>query len=565
MLNKKLILLLFAIFSITLTGCNEKNYTSGNQEVSPDSPSREQPSSNAADSQPDSPRSMEGLFSDRDKEIGYDESEAVQINLDGSTASCDSPSVSISGASITISGEGTYLLSGSLNHGMVIVDAGKEDKIQLVLNGASIQCDSSAPIYVKQADKVFLTLADGSENTLSASGEFAAIDDNTIDAAIFSKDDLTLNGTGMLKIESKYGHGIVSKDSLVITSGTYQITAARHGLSGKDNVSILNGDFTLDAGKDGIHGANGDDASLGFIFLAGGTFHITAGDDGLHSDADLTIQDGTVQIAKSYEGIEGKVIDIRGGTITVTAEDDGLNASGGNGSESGRNMKQKQDAASDSSIYICISGGSLCVDAGGDGLDSNGNLFVEGGEIFVSGSQKGGNGALDYNGEAKITGGTVAAAGFADMAQNFGENSTQGTILVSFSVQDAGTEVSLTDSENRTLLSYAPAKQYDSVVFSHPGLVAGNSYTVHYGEEHTDIAMDTLVYGNGQGMHGGFNSRGSRKGRHGTQEGEPRELPDGELPQNEQAVPQMPEGEMLQNGQEPTGLPDSGMPEGEPL
>ncbi len=552
MLKKKLFFVLFAIMAITSAGCNGKSQSSGTQDVSPDAPSKEEPSGIAANSQPTEPRSIEGLFSDRDKEIGYDETEAIQIQLNGNTANCDSPSVSISGTSVTISKEGTYLLSGSLDHGMVIVDAGKEDKVQLVLSGASIQSDSSAPIYVRQADKVFLTLADGSENTLTASGEYIAIDDNNIDAAIFSKDDLTLNGTGTLNIQSNYGHGIVSKDSLVVTSGNYQITAARHGLSGKDSVCILNGDFTLEAGKDGIHGANDDDDTLGFIFLAGGNFQISAEDDGLHSDADLTIQDGTIQISKSYEGIEGKTIDIQGGTISVTAQDDGLNASDGSGSETGWDRQQN---SSNSSIYIRISGGSLNIDAGGDGIDSNGNLFVEGGEIFVSGSANGGNGALDYNGEAKITGGTLAAAGFADMAQNFGESSTQGTMLVSFSTQAAGTEVTLTDSENRTLLSYAPAKQYDSVVFSHPDITAGSNYTVQCGEEQTEVAMDTLVYGSGQGMHGGFHGHGNRAGRNRVPEGEPPELPDGQTP------PDLPDGQMPENGQELLDLPDGQTPE----
>ena len=561
MLNKKFTLLLFAIFSITLAGCKEKNVTPENQTVSPDTPSRAETGS-AADPQPSLSRDIESLFTDRDKEIGYDETETAKINLDGGSASCDSPSVSISGTTITITGEGTYLLSGSLDHGMVIVDAGKQEKIQLVLDGASIQCDSSAPIYVRQADKVFVTLADGSENTLSAAGEFISIDDNNIDAAIFSKDDLILNGTGVLNIESAYGHGIVSKDSLVITSGTYQITAARHGLSGKDSVCVLDGEFTLEAGKDGIHGANEDDASLGFLFLAGGNYHIAAGDDGLHSDADLTIQGGTFQITKSYEGIEGKVIDIQGGTIAVTAEDDGLNASDGSGSKEEKNTPQKSgstDSLDDNSIYIRISGGSLSVDAGGDGIDSNGNLFVEGGEIFVSGSQNGGNGALDYNGQAQITGGTVVAAGFADIAQNFGEASTQGTILVSFSLQAAGTEVSLTDSENHTLLSYAPAKQYDSVVLSHPDIAAGSSYTVHCGEEHTEVTMDALVYGGGHGMQGGFHSPGNR--RRGVPEGETPELPEGEPPElPEGEKPELPEGE-------PPELPEGEkleLPEGEP-
>lgn len=503
-------------------------------------------------------RNPDDLFSSRDKEVGYDEEGAVPIFLRQDTASCESSSVAVSGGTVTISGEGVYLLSGSLEHGMVIVDAKKEDKIQLVLDGVSIQCDNSAPIYVKQADKVFITLAPDSQNMLEASGEFASIDENNIDAAIFSKEDLTLNGTGELNIQSSYGHGIVSKNDLVVTSGTYQVKAARHGICGKDSVCISNGSFTVLAGKDGIHGANDEDSSLGFLYISGGGFSITAEDDGIHTDADLTIQGGIIHILGSYEGVEGKSIDIQGGELTVSASDDGLNASDGSGTEAGGGRFQKAGGASDGSIYIRISGGKLFIDAGGDGIDSNGNLYVEGGEVYVSGAEHGGDSALDYDGEGKVTGGIVAATGFAAMAQNFGSSSTQGAMLVGVGAQDARTEVSLQDSKGNQLLSYSPAKPYDSVVFSHPDIVAGESYAISCNGAQTEVTMDTLVYGSGQGTPG----RGQRPGNRPDGQ-EPPELPEGQKPQelpDGQGFPELPDGQKppeLPDGQEPSQLPDS--------
>lgn len=136
------------------------------------------------------------MFTDRDKEVGYDEETAVSVTLADGASSCNNDSVSIADDTITISKEGTYILSGSLSNGQVIIDADENTKIQLVLNNVSINCDTSAAIYVRQADKVFITLASGSENTLSNTSDFVAIDDNNIDAVIFSKDDLTLNGSG---------------------------------------------------------------------------------------------------------------------------------------------------------------------------------------------------------------------------------------------------------------------------------------------------------------------------------------------------------------------------------
>jgi hypothetical protein len=461
------------------------------------------------------------MFTNRDYEIGYDESSSVTITLsdDGSTAS--SSDVTIDGSTITISDEGTYILSGSLTDGMVIIDAGKKDKIQLVLDNVDITSGTSAPIYVKKADKVFVTLASGSSNTLSNGGEFVSIDDNNIDAVIFSKSDLTLNGEGNLTIESPAGHGVVSKDDLVVTSGTYTITASKHGLSGKDSVRIANGTFDITSGKDGLHSENSDDDTLGFTYICGGDFTINADDDGIHAETDLTITDGNINVEKSYEGIEGLTINISGGDIHVVASDDGLNAAGGSsdsfsfgGGGFGGNMQtpdtnvetENTDSSSqDATIYI--SGGTIYVNAEGDGIDSNGTLSISGGEIYVSGPTNGGNGAIDYETSGTITGGIVIAAGASQMAMNFGSDSTQGSILVTTNAQEAGTTVELKDSENNVLAAYTPEKTYDSVVISCPDITTDETYTFTAGTYSTDITMDSLIYGegsNGFGMGGGM-------------------------------------------------------------
>ena len=184
-------------------------------------------------------RLAEAFFSERDYRTEYDASSAVKIFFEGSSAgSSDEKAAVVSGSTVTITDEGCYILSGNLTDGRLIIDAEKSDKIQLVLNGVTLCSESSAAIYVKQADKVFLTTAEGTENTLSNGGSYTAIDENAIDAVIFSKDDLTLNGEGKLTIRAEAGHGIVSKDSLAVTSGVYEITAAEDGMSGKDGVGI---------------------------------------------------------------------------------------------------------------------------------------------------------------------------------------------------------------------------------------------------------------------------------------------------------------------------------------
>lgn len=238
----------------------------------------------------------DGLFSQRDLEQSWDESAAVRIELTGDTASSDSDAVQIDGGTVTITAEGVYVLFGTLSNGSIIVDAGDEDKVQLVLNGVSVTGSDFAAIYAKNADKVFITLAENTENTLVNENGFTEIDDNHVDAVIFSKCDLTLNGAAKLTVTSPVGHGIVSKDELTITGGSYTITASGHGLTGKDSIAIAAGSFVIDSGKDGIHAEDEDDSEAGLIYLADGDFTITAQSDGISASGMLEIAGGNYYI-----------------------------------------------------------------------------------------------------------------------------------------------------------------------------------------------------------------------------------------------------------------------------
>ena len=236
------------------------------------------------------------MFTSRDTDASFEESSAVKIQLKDKASTTDSKAVTITDNVITIKDEGVYILSGTLTDGRIEVAAENTDKIQLVLDGVTINSKTSAPIYVSQADKVFITLKEGSGNTLSNGGSFTAIDDTNIDSVIFSKDDLTVNGTGSLTIKSPAGHGIVSKDDLVIGGGTYNIEAANHGITGKDSVRIADGNMTITAGKDGIHAENVDDAKLGFVYIADGTFNLTTTGDGISGAYYTLVENGTYTI-----------------------------------------------------------------------------------------------------------------------------------------------------------------------------------------------------------------------------------------------------------------------------
>ena len=337
--------------------------------------------------------SFEDAFSSRDLAGTWDAASAISITLNGTSISCNSGAVAVSGSVATITAAGTYRVTGTLSNGSLIVDAGQDDKVQIVLDNASIHSETFAAIYVKQADKVFLTLADGTENALSNGGTFESVDENNVDGAVFSKDDLTLNGSGKLVVNSPAKHGVVCKDDLTITGGTYEITAASHAISAKDGIGVAGGVFTLKAGKDGIQAKNEDDSAKGNVYLAGGTFTITVGDDGVTASATLQMDGGTLDVTAS-EGLEGNYIRINDGVIRVQASDDGITAARKSGGMT---------------PAVEINGGDISVTVGQgdtDCIDSNGNLIITGGTVSVTG-----NSGFDVDGSVTFTGGTVIING----------------------------------------------------------------------------------------------------------------------------------------------------------
>mgnify|MGYP001000383323 FL=1 len=292
--RRKKLLALFCATALSMTavaGCTGTKSSTGNVVSSETETNAEETS---AQSEAGTFSSAD-MFTERDLAGTYEESGAVYVTLSDDGITGETDGVVIDGQMVTITAEGTYIFSGTLSEGQIVVDADNA-KVQIVFDNVDITCASSAAVYVKSAEKVFVTLAEGSQNTLRNTDEYVAIDDNNIDAVIFAKSDLTLNGTGSLTIVSAEGHGIVSKDDLKITGGTYDITAAGHALSGKDSVRIADGTFILTAEKDGIHAENADDEEKGYIYIADGDFTITSDGDGMDASNIVQIEDGTFDI-----------------------------------------------------------------------------------------------------------------------------------------------------------------------------------------------------------------------------------------------------------------------------
>lgn len=441
-------------------------------------------------------------FSDSDLNAEYNADEAQLINLNGSTISSDSSSVKISGTVVTIKSAGTYVITGTLDDGYIVVDAGDSDDVRLVLKNADITSKDYAAIYCLNADNVYITLEDGTNNSLTNSGEFDSKDSNSVDGAIFAKTDITINGSGSLDVSST-DHGIVGKDDVTITGGNISISSTGDGIQANDSVSVKDAVISIICGKDGIQADNDNDLTKGYVYISSGEITIDAGDDGITASSSLQIDDGTISITRSYEGLEGQNVTINGGSITIVSSDDGINAVS---QVSSGDMFQ-----SDGSSLI-ITGGEIYVDTEGDGVDSNGTFEMTGGILTVMGPTSGANGSLDVNGSAVISGGTVVMAGASGMATNF-TDAGQGTALLTVGNQSAGSEITVTDSSGKVILSATSDCSYQSVLVSSPEMEKDGTYTVTAGTYSEIITLSGYIYGSGSGFGFGGGMPGGNPGQ----------------------------------------------------
>lgn len=503
------------------------------------------------------------VYEEEDLDAGWSEEESVVITCDGTEVVMEDSGVEETGNAaaesgiIRITAAGTYILRGTYN-GQIQVDAGKDDLVRLVMDGFNISNESTSPIYGKQSGKIVLILADGTENTVTdgTGYVFESADEDEPDAAIFSKDDLTINGQGTLTVEGNYSNAIRTKDNLKVISGTFNITAVKDGLKGKDSVSIKDGIMQIKTGQDGIKSSNEKDSEQGYVVIEGGTITIQAGDDGIHAETWLTISGGNIDIRESYEGLEGLKVDINGGTIKIKSTDDGINAAGGDGgtgqarAESGQARAESGQARAESGqdqaepgqeqtgrqradmgkaldkmgdehqkmqnnpeAYVRITGGTIEVDAMADGIDSNGNLYVEGGTIYINGPVSDGDGALDYNGTAVINNGIFVAAGSSGMMQGFSEESGQDVLIAYYSErQEAGTSVILTDESGRELLNFTPEKEFSCILISMPDLEQGKTYRLSTADASEEVVLDGIVTQLGERTGGHDRGRGPGSG-----------------------------------------------------
>ena len=478
-------------------------------------------------------------FKNKDFYIDYSTEDTVKIDL---SAPKEADGVKVSGSTVTITEAGTYVLSGTLTDGQIIIDAGDEDDVRLVLENASITCTTTAPIYAKNADKVIISLPENTESTVTDT--VTGTDGNdALTAAIFAKCDLSVNGTGTLNVNANANDGITSEDKLKITGGVLNITSADDGLVGKDAVLIKDGTVHITASGNGIKSTKSE-TDKGYVYIGGGTVNITAEQDGIQAEtsvlisagevnvtaggsangeqktgnamfggaqgtttdetlstkgikaeAALDITGGTIVVEESCEGLEAIDLTINGGTIDVTASDDGLNAAG---------SAVDDGFGTAGADTLTVNGGTLTVNASGDGLDSNGALTINGGTVYVSGPTGDGNGTFDCDGVFTINGGVVLGTGSSGMLKTPTTDSKQNTISVSCT-SSAGDTVEVKGADGNTLVSAVASKNFTNVMFSTPDITEGETYTVYVnGTEAASETCSGVVSGaTGMGSFGG--------------------------------------------------------------
>lgn len=246
-------------------------------------------------------------YADDDYYTEWEDTDYTAISL-GNEISVEGEGAGVEGLTITISNAGTYVLSGALADGHIIVDTQSSETVRLVLNGVEINSSENSPVHIKNAEKVVISLAEGTSNSISDTENYIfAEGEDEPDAAIFSKADLTINGSGTLNVTANYGDAITSKDSLKIMEGNFVINAADDGIRGKDMVAIKDGDFTITSAGDGVKATNATDAGRGFILVEDGTFNINAEGDGFQAETDLHIIEGTYKITTGGGSVNGAV------------------------------------------------------------------------------------------------------------------------------------------------------------------------------------------------------------------------------------------------------------------
>lgn len=443
----------------------------------------------------------------------------------------------VDGNVLKIKEAGVYELSGTLSNGQIVVNAGEESTVCLILNGVNVHNENQSALVCKKTGKVIVTLAAGTENVFSDGTGYMFEDEETEpDATIFSKVDLIINGSGALTVNAAYKDAIKCKDALYMDGGVYRITAREDGIVGKDLLYVKSGDFTVTCEGDGLKSSNDTDEILGTVILEDGRFSIQAGKEAIQADNSLFVNGGKIVANGRKALLATKTVALNGGVLTLTSENDGVHSEDGIGITGGVFEISAGDdaihAAGDLSIagqteihivesheglegktvlvedgildiraeddginatggeeaakrfghgeasLIAILGGYITVDADGDGVDSNSAITVEGGELLVFGPEASDESAIDDKYGFSLNGGTLLCLGSVEMAKAPLETSKQYSLSLGLD-QKAQKDSTITVWLGEDVLySLKAKKSFRHVLVSSPAMTSGSQIRV---------------------------------------------------------------------------------------
>ena len=384
------------ILTISMTGCNESGGSSENS--SADTASSALSADTAAYISDNSTQNSDSEYFDEDDLDESVKDPDAEITLNGDSAQINGNGAEYKDGKICITSGGTYIFSGTLNDGQIYVDT--KEKVHIALNGVNMNCSYSSPVFIENAEKTIITVCDGTENTLTDPSEYSyeSDDENEPDAVIYSKDDLSLNGSGTLSINANFNEGIACKNDLRICNDVLNINSVGNSVKGKDSLVIMNASVTVDSQADGLKSTNSKETDKGYIVIESGSFDITAALDAFQAETDMIINGGTFNI-KTGGGTENLTSSkssgnnsarpAEGNSNKTDESEKGIKAGGKLTINAGEISADCADDSIHSNDSIEINGGTLLLASGDDGIHADNQLDVNDGDITVSQSYEG--------------------------------------------------------------------------------------------------------------------------------------------------------------------------------
>ena len=430
-------------------------------------------------------------FTKNDLNGNWNTSVATKIVLKDDKVKIAGSGAIVKNGNVVINSGGHYVVNGSLTDGSIIIDAKSGAKVWLLFDGVEINRNDDACIKVSNADKVFLTLAEDSLNSLTSGAVYneEALAEG-VDGAIYSHDDFTINGSGSLSVKADYKHGIAVNDALVITGGSITVSAVSGAIHANENLRICNATlnlssqnkgivvkdpesyFYLESGKINITVSKDAINTEGDVNIIGGEVSISAGDDGIHSEKSINISGGKLSLLSCYEGLEAPYVTISGGDVVIYPTKNGVSAKNKVAETTTETSTESQALPE-----FKMSGGSLTItntEDKTDGIDSDGNVVIDGGKIRICLNGNGNNNAVEFGtengGSFLINGGDVLMTAGAIKQEKPSAASAQKYLFKKLRIVPAGTNISLTDAGGKTISEATPEAAFCNIIISHPDL-----------------------------------------------------------------------------------------------